>query len=394
MENNLIEKAKAFVTEQFGSFSSEYVYHNLKHTEQVVAAIKSLSETFQLKHEDNEALELAAWFHDISYATDRDDHETKSAEVAKQFLQKESVDELTIQKVQRIILATKMHYKPLDFLEMIMRDADSAHLGKKNMPKRASLLRMEWQLTQNEIFTDLEWAQKNEEFLAGHQYYTTIAQSEWEPLKAKHLKQIRKTIKAQSPVLSDVEEVDAIPEINIKNEKANRRSRGVETMFRVTLRNHINLSRIADNKANFLLSISAIILSLLLGNLITDNKPVMKVLLPSIYFLIWCVITMVLAILAARPNITKGKFSRDGLIGKETNLLFFGNFHSMPKEEFHWGMNQLMENDELLYHSLTTDLYYLGKVLDKKYRLLRWGFNVFMIGIISSAIFYIIMLML
>ena len=41
----------------------------------------------------------------------------------------------------------------------------------------------------------------------------------------------------------------------LKKMKKLRPDRGIETMFRTTYRTHINLSSIADNKANILLSI-------------------------------------------------------------------------------------------------------------------------------------------
>ena len=39
--------------------------------------------------------------------------------------------------------------------------------------------------------------------------------------------------------------------------------RGVETMYRTAYRTHVNLSSIADNKANIMLSINAIIISVI-----------------------------------------------------------------------------------------------------------------------------------
>jgi len=248
---------------------------------------------------------------------------------------------------------------------------------------------MEWELVNEKIYSEEEWIKSNLAFLGQHQFYTTIAKAEWDETKQKRITRLKKQLESLQPKKAkNKEKKDTKVIVNDK------RSRGVETMFRVTLRNHINLSRIADNKANFLMSVNAIIVSLLLGELITDNKPVVSLILPSIYFLIVCSITMVLAILAARPNITKGKFSRESLLQKKTNILFFGNFHKMPIDDFNWGMNELMKNDDLLYDSLTKDLYYLGKVMHKKYQLLRYAFTFFMFGIISSLLFYLVMMIL
>ena len=384
----LTEKAQQFARERFDKQPAEYVYHNYPHTEQVARAAASLAETYGLDSRMRELVEVAAWLHDIEYgAGGAEGHEERSAATAREFLLANGGTETDADVVKRLILATNMKAEPATLEEMILKDADYSHLSKKNFARFADVLRMEWELVNGQVYSEEEWLRKNIDFLDSHQYFTTIGRNDWEASKQNHVQRLKKQ-------LATLEFAEGEGESPLNKDKGGRRyPRGVETMFRVTLRNHIHLSRIADNKANFLLSISAIILSLLLGNLITDNKPVQNMLLPSIYFLLVCIVTMVFAILATRPNITKGEFSRDGLLNRKTNILFFGNFHNMPQDEFDWGMDQLMKREDLLYHSLTSDLYFLGKVLHKKYQYLRVAFHVFMFGLISSAIFYLIMLL-
>jgi hypothetical protein len=72
------------------------------------------------------------------------------------------------------------------------------------------------------------------------------------------------------------------------------------------------------------------------------------------------------------------------------NLLFFGNFYNMTLDDYEWGINQLMKNDENLYGTMIKDQYALGKVLAKKYKLLRIAYNVFMVGIIISVLAFVL----
>ena len=95
---------------------------------------------------------------------------------------------------------------------------------------------------------------------------------------------------------------------------------------------------------------------------------------------------MILSILATRPNVTQGKFTKEDVANKKVNLLFFGNFHQMKLEDFEWGISEMMQDKDYLYGSLTKDLYFLGLVLNRKYGLLRTTYTVFMIGIIVSVI--------
>ena len=172
--------------------------------------------------------------------------------------------------------------------------------------------------------------------------------------------------------------------LKIKDESPEK---GVQSMFRITLRNHIKLSDIADTKANILLSVNAIIISLSLANLIPklDNPSNAYLIYPTVTLVVFSVISMSLSVLATRPNVTTGKFTRDDVVQKKVNLLFFGNFHQMKLEEFEWAISEMIKDKEYIYSSLTKDLYFLGIVLQRKYKILRFTYTVFIIGIITSV---------
>ena len=95
---------------------------------------------------------------------------------------------------------------------------------------------------------------------------------------------------------------------------------------------------------------------------------------------------MILSILATRPNVTSGEFTKEDVENQKVNLTFFGNFHKMKLKEFEWAIEELLKDKDYVYKSLTKDLYFLGKVLERKYRILRVTYTIFMIGIIVSVI--------
>ena len=175
--------------------------------------------------------------------------------------------------------------------------------------------------------------------------------------------------------------------VKLKKVKGDSPDRGIQTMYRVTLRNHIKLSDIADTKANILLSVNAIILSITLSILFPklDKAANNYLVIPTIMF-----VAMIFSILATRPKVTSGKFTKADVENRKVNLLFFGNFHQMSLEDFKEGMKEIMQDKEYLYDSLMKDLYYLGKVLDQKYKILRYAYNIFMFGIIFSVISFVI----
>lgn len=172
-----------------------------------------------------------------------------------------------------------------------------------------------------------------------------------------------------------------------KLEKMERPERGIETMFRVTLNNHTRLSEIADSKANILLSVNAIIISIALSTLIPklDAPSNAHLIMPTLVMLLFSVASIIFAIMSTRPKVTRGVFTPEDVAQKKVNLLFFGNFYKMPIESYLKAVNEVMKDRDYLYDSMIKDLYYLGLVLNRKYKLLRITYTVFMIGIIVSV---------
>jgi len=180
-----------------------------------------------------------------------------------------------------------------------------------------------------------------------------------------------------------------ILETKTKKAKPKGLSRGVESMFRNTARMQINLSSIADNKSNILISVNAIIMSISMTVMVTRFDEMPNIIIPTLTFLLFCLVTIVFAILSTRPNISSGTFNKEDIKQNKVNLLFFGNFYNMELDDYEWAIGELMKNDDNLYSTMIKDQFFLGKVLAKKYKLLRIAYNVFMFGIIISVFAFV-----
>ena len=181
--------------------------------------------------------------------------------------------------------------------------------------------------------------------------------------------------------------------LNQKLQEEKLPGRGVESMFRLTARNQINLSSIADNKANILISINTIILTVLVSMGIGRIADYPNFIIPGIVFLSTCLITIIFAILSTRPKISSGKFTEEDIHNKKVNLLFFGNFYNMTMNEYEWAVKEMMKDNNYLYTSMIRDQYSLGKVIGRKYNLLRVAYTVFMIGLVLSSIMFAIFIL-
>lgn len=374
--------------------SSAYTYHNLDHTIQVVDKIKILAKEENISPEDTENLLLAGWFHDLGYVDDADNHEEESRKIASDFLKQHQFPEERIAKIGELILATDKFYKPKNHLEEVIKDADLYHLASDDYFRICENLRQEIKEVHHQKFSKLKWAELNISFFAKHQFYTKFAKENWQPEKEKNVEKILSSIrnmKEEKKEKSSLEKDKAL--LNKKKlEKLESPERGIETMFRVTLNNHTKLSQIADSKANILLSVNAIIISVALSTLIPklDAPNNSHLIVPTFIMIISSVACIILAIMSTRPKVSSGTFTRKEIEEKKVNLLFFGNFYKMPMEEYIWAMKEMMKDRQYLYDTMIKDLYYLGVVLNRKYTLLRLTYTVFTIGIIASVVAFVV----
>lgn len=380
----LITKTDLFVSELFDKkLPDTCIYHNYTHTKRVLKSTQEIIENTEtdLKSDEKLILQLAALLHDTGFVNGSKDHEIDSAKIAENFLQENDLEKGIIDEVVKVILATDMRVEPQTLLEKIIRDADSSHFAKDYFPEASEYLRQELKVKGIDDYSTNEWLETNiEMFTAKHKYYTPYAIKMWKPVKDANLSNLialrKKNKKERKKQKLKAKLKDESPE------------KGIQSMYRIAMRNHINLSDIADTKANILLSVNAIVISLALSNLIPklDNPSNGYLIYPTVIFILFSITSMVLSVIATRPNVTRGEFTRDDVKNKKVNLLFFGNFHKMKLEDYEWAIGEMLQDKEYIYSALTKDLYFLGLVLDRKYKLLRITYNVFMIGIIVSVI--------
>jgi len=379
---NILHKAKDYVEILFkDKLSSVYFYHNFIHTTYTVNKAEEIMRNTPVSKEDQEKVLLALWFHDTGYVECAQNHEEKGVAILTDFLKQENYPESFIEDVSQLILATKITYEPRNLLEKIVKDADCSHFASHDYNDISDALRKEWELTNVKCFSNDEWNAGNLEMLKEkHHYYTDYARENWEPLKKKNIKKIEKKLEKEEDKKENSD--------NKKEPKEPKSDRSVDTLFRVTLNNHTRLSDIADSKANILLSVNAIIISVCLSVLVPklDTPKNAHLIIPSFVLLTSSVLTIIFAILSTKPNVTKTNFTAQDIADRKVNLLFFGNFHQMLFNDYHDAMKDLIKDRDYIYDSMVKDLYFLGKVLDRKYKLLSVTYKIFMAGIIISVL--------
>lgn len=380
MDNNLYKKGEEYVTDLFQKMPDpKLVYHNLHHTKMVVERAKEIADHYYLSERDKVVLLIAAWFHDVGHLfTSPDKHEERSVDEMRKFMEMYSNDDDLIAEIESCILCTKFPRNPANLLQQIICDADTYNFGLKEFRETNKLVYEEYLLREGEI-SKQQWNEEVLKRLDSHQYYTSYCQD----LLSEGKKQNRKKLKKKVFTNSEVEDL-------VIQHTDNLTTKGIQTMLRVTSENHLKLSDMADHKANLLISVNAIIISVILSVLLRKLQDEPYLTIPTIIFLLVAVTTIVISILATRPNIRGGTFSPQDILDKKANLLFFGNFYKASYEDYDIAVRKMMKEPDYLYGSLIKNIYQLGVVLGRKYRLIRWAYNIFMIGIVISVISFAI----
>ena len=377
---DIIKEVENFTIQYYREkFSEKHSYHSIEHTKLVASICLNIAEDEKLDERNKQIVTVAAWFHDIGHAVNSDNHEEESCKIAREFLSEKDIDEEFILEVEKCIKATKLDYVATSLNEKIITDADIAHSGMTNFMEISNLYRTELCNMPGKKLSKIKYWEKTLEFLKTQNFQTKYAIEKMEEIKNENILKVEKRIKKLKTAKKTVD----------KKNGQKTTARGIETMFRLTARNQINLSSIADNKANIMLTINAVLVSVLVSTSainISNNNFIV----PGLILVIGCLVSLIFAILSVRPKFSSGKFSDEDLKERNVNLLFFGNFYKMEFAKYETGVKEMMDDYDFLYGSLIKDQYNLGKVLSIKYRLLSYSYNVFMFSFVIAVITFFI----
>jgi hypothetical protein len=372
----IIVATEAFVTELLNTkLDSKICYHNLKHTLSVRNFAVQIASLSGISPEEQEIAELACLLHDTGITEIYQNHEPASARIAQEFLSQHQYSADKIEQVQACILVTNPAAVPQGLLQEIVRDADYGHLGSEDYSDQLDNLRQEWQDILGRQETDHDWYQLNLDFVKKHEYYTPAAKMMFVAMKELNRKKLKKWLTEGRKTKSN----EAASRVSIVE------SRSSQMMFKTALRNHMDLSNLADNKANIMLSVNALIITIAMPVLANQLKQHPEYIIPFIMILGTCLSSMVFATLATVPMKMTGLTDVDTIKAGRSNLFFFGNFYSMNFEDYKFGIQEVTSKEENLEESIMRDLFFLGKSLGRKYRQLRICYIIFMIGMVASV---------
>ncbi len=154
-----------------------------------------------------------------------------------------------------------------------------------------------------------------------------------------------------------------------------------DNMLRTMQQHHVQLSVMADNKANILITVSSIVLTMILANL---KDPDLRTAMLTLA--VFILIALLLAIIAVLPKYRPLRIG-SGDLPPQFNLMFFGHFAELPRDRFLEEISEALKADGSVYETMAKDVYAIGYYLAHfKYRFLRLSYLFFLGGFICASL--------
>lgn len=376
-----VHQAQQFVLRLYSQQQdARLVLHNYAFASALADQVAELARLEEAPAAVQQQAMLAAWFLPVGRLFDYHQPAPYSLRAAQQCFQQLDWPPADQQQVLAGLQRVMRGEQPVNAAERILSDALAAATFITDSEQRLPLLQLERELVLQKRLGKAEWARELLDELLRVRWHTHHGQAHFQPLLAQAVHRQRASLEKRI-------EKEEVLEGRYLSLERRIPVRGAQTFFRTNYRNHINLSAIADNKANIMISVNAILVSVLITFLsyrnIGENSP--QILLPVVVFLVTGLASLIFAVLSARPKVTRLNGGPVDMEQAKRNIVFFGNFVTLELEQYEDAMDELFQDAELLYGNMVRDMYYLGKVLDKKYRYLSVSYTIFMVGFIATV---------
>ncbi|MEN8120792.1 MAG: Pycsar system effector family protein [Bacteroidota bacterium] len=395
----IVNKAEDYIKDLYATHPHELLlFHNFNYTTQTVKSSAELAHSEKLEGDELQMVLLAAWFINIGYLFDFVSHIEHSIKVAKEFVSEFNYPDDKAKIVTEAIEVV-LKNKPENKIEKVLSDANNSIFASEELLLWVKYHRQERNYFVKPKITRRSFWQSVLNLLNEHEYYTPSAKNLFQEGKSENIEKINllmaEELNGELPKnnLMVIQDMKAeLTKINQKVEKKIASSRGYDSLYRITARNQINLSGIADNKANILITLNALIVSAVITFVFARIDSVNYLAIPALITVSFSLVSIAFAVISTRPHIMPGKFKMKDFYDKKTNLIFYGNFYNMDYDEYDRAVRDMLSDQELLFSNLNRDQYELGKILGRKFKLLHHSYTIFLYGFIISAISFIVTL--
>ncbi|MCO6486109.1 MAG: hypothetical protein J5I41_10095 [Saprospiraceae bacterium] len=372
----VLERARRWVLDLYNTHGQDaLIWHHYGRISELVARCSALALEEEGDEQEMTALYAAAWFSYSGWLFDPESPLEASTRLATQFLEAEKAPETLLNRVKSLLPHSALQGQPDGPAARILWDAAVAlHFGP-DYEDSQRMRRQEEEARTGRLQSGREWRIRELAWLNTLRCFTDTGRAVHEPvvrrirdgLQRRLAQEARKEASASGPPAPS--------------------GGDIQTYFRTSYHTQIHLSGIADRKAQMLLSVNAILISVLITVLsysnLAETRP--PLLIPICLFMVFGLGSLVLAVLSARPNVTRHPLPAQPSSGRRQKLLFFGHFTQLPLDDYLEEITVLLREGDELRQAMHRDLYHLGLVLERKFRLLHLAYTLFLAGFLGAT---------
>jgi len=174
-----------------------------------------------------------------------------------------------------------------------------------------------------------------------------------------------------------------------KNQPVVKPNHDVIQTLRTAHQNQTQLNLMADQKANILIGTLVLVCSVVMTRFLSLTDTNSSELLPLMVFMVLQLIPLVLTVMVLIPKNVINRPSTS--INEISNPLFFGLFTQFSETEFLEYLKRVLTSNEAARDLLMKDIYQLGQVLRRKYRLLRLAYLFAMSGVVIPVLLAVVL---
>lgn len=189
------EGVKNFILDKLSKeLNPKLFYHDLSHTLDVLQSAERLAKLENLPPKETILVKTASLFHDSGMLKTYEGHEEASCEIASEVLPRFNYSSDAIDRINRMIITTKLPQSAQEKLEQIICDADLDYLGRQDFYMISHRLKLEWNIQEFNVTTLKEWYALQIGFLENHRYFTGSAIKTRREGKLRNLREIKEVM--------------------------------------------------------------------------------------------------------------------------------------------------------------------------------------------------------
>jgi hypothetical protein len=384
------KQADKFVQTYFENNAADSIYYSYRFISQLAKEAKKIAKANSLTGMDYQGIIVAVWFRYVGVTNIALGRTVEMNQILTLFFTESDYpleERIRIEKVIDFIVSGA---EAATIFEQIVSDAIYSQLASNDILENILLLQQETNRLNGNNKEELDFDKFFLKLFIKTRYYTDYAIENYAVQKQKNFQLLEKRVaKLKETEIRKIKENYKVEGTLLLNNKE------TEDFFKLAFRNYNHLISVADSKASLLINVNSIIISVMLAFVLGRIERNMFLLWPAVMLLSVCTITILLSILASRPQRTS--FTGD----KQSNCcqkFFFGSFDLIDKnftkvnwDEYLKQLNDLFSQPrEIVYVEVYKESYNVRKVLSRKFNYLSIAYWVFLAGLILSIIAFVI----